>query len=76
MLFGAWGLCGATIGIGCNLNVNGKCIDYSSGVAPVIYEMISTFYFKSLRTSCWSCRRGIYLCLFTPCALWHRVLTK
>lgn len=41
-----WGLCGATIGIGRNLTSMENALIIHAVAAPVIFAMISMFYFK------------------------------
>jgi len=43
-----WGLCGATIGIGRNLTSMGNALIIHAVAAPVIFAMISRFYFKKV----------------------------
>ena len=43
-----WGLCGATIGIGRNLTSMGNALIIHAVAAPVIFAVISIFYFKKV----------------------------
>ncbi len=43
-----WGLCGATIGIGRNLTSMENALIIHAVAAPVIFAMISIFYFKKI----------------------------
>ncbi len=43
-----WGLCGATIGIGRNLTLMENALIIHAVAAPVIFTMISIFYFKKV----------------------------
>ena len=70
-----WGLCGATIGIRRDLTSMENALIIHAVAAPVIFAMISTFYFKSLRTPC-GLAAGYIPLSFTPCALGTGFLTR